>query len=94
MLVPSTTFLIFAALAALIFNLGPELWWRRTVLLVVNVVFLATFAHKAVEFLPFAAFLSLGFVAQRVTRNGSAPRLFWAMLVVTVAAFFWLKRYS
>ncbi|HEX3990956.1 MAG TPA: MBOAT family O-acyltransferase, partial [Acetobacteraceae bacterium] len=50
--------------------------------------------HDPLTFLPFAGFLALGFVAQRSTREGSAPHLFVALLVVTVAAFFWLKRYS
>ncbi len=94
MIVPSLPFLGFAAAAALLFNLGAAAWWRKAVLLAVNVVFLASFSHDPSAFLPFAGFLALGFATQRWTREGSAPRLFVALLVVTLTAFFWLKRYS
>ena len=94
MIVPSLPFLGFAAVAALVFNLGAAPWWRRAVLLVVNVVFLASFSASIASFLPFAGFLALGFLAQRVTRKGSAPQLFIALVVVTLAAFAWLKRYT
>ncbi len=94
MIVPSPQFLMFAAIAALVFNLGASVWWRQSVLLVVNLGFLASFSFDPLAFVPFAGFLALGFLAQRITREGSAPRLFVALLVVTLAAFFWLKRYS
>jgi alginate O-acetyltransferase complex protein AlgI len=103
-IVPSLEFLGFAALAALLYNLGwatpageasgGKILWRRTVLLFTNLVFFASFAHAPQASLPFAGFLALGYIAQRLTRNGSAPRLFVALLIVTVAAFLWLKRYS
>jgi D-alanyl-lipoteichoic acid acyltransferase DltB (MBOAT superfamily) len=93
--VPSIPFLLFAAVAALVFNLrAASGWWREAVLLTANIAFLASFSNDPVAFLPLAGFLALGFVAQSVTREGSAPRLFVALLIVTLAAFFWLKRYS
>jgi D-alanyl-lipoteichoic acid acyltransferase DltB (MBOAT superfamily) len=94
MIVPSFNFLLFAAVAALVFNLSTAVWWRRAVFLAVNIIFLTTFSHDPLTFLPFAGFLALGFVAQHLTRNGSAPRLFVAFLVILIAAFFWLKRYA
>jgi alginate O-acetyltransferase complex protein AlgI len=94
MIVPSFSFLLFAAAAALVFNLRTAECWRRTVLLVVNIAFLASFSRDPISYLPLAGFIAFGFMAQRITREGSTPRLFVALLVVTVAAFFWLKRYS
>ncbi len=94
MIVPSLPFLGFAAVAALVFNLGSASWWRRAVLLVVNLTFLASFSHDAFAFLPFAGFLALGFAAQSVTRQGSVPQLFVALLGAALVVFFWLKRYS
>ena len=44
--------------------------------------------------LPYAAFLALGYVGQTVTRNGKARKLFFTLLVVIPATFFWLKRYT
>ncbi len=94
MIVPSINFLIFAAVSALAFNLVRAAWWRQAVLLITNVAFLLSFSQSVTAFLPFAGFLALGFVAQRLTRDGGAPRLFIALLVLTLTAFFWLKRYS
>jgi alginate O-acetyltransferase complex protein AlgI len=93
-IVPSIPFLVFAAIAALIFNLRAAAWWREASLLAVNVIFLASFSNQPAAFLPFAGFLVLGYAAQRITRAGKAHRLFVAFLLVTLAAFFWLKRYS
>jgi alginate O-acetyltransferase complex protein AlgI len=93
-IVPSIPFLIFAMIGALVFNLGSAGWWRESILLIANIAFLASFSQDPVAFLPYAGFLAVGFIAQSITREGSAPRLFVALLVVTLAAFFWLKRYS
>jgi alginate O-acetyltransferase complex protein AlgI len=92
--VPSLEFLGFAALAALIFNMGTTARWRQAILVAVNIAFLASFSSQPAAFLPFAGFLALGYVAQSITRAGTAHRLFVALLLVTLAAFFWLKRYS
>ena len=94
MIVPSLPFLAFAAIAASIYNISRVRPWRSAVLLVVNLVFLASFSQNVVALIPFATFLVLGFVAQRITRDGSGPRLFVLLLLVTLAMFFWLKRYS
>src|SRR3981189_2893817 len=69
-------------------------WWREAILLAVNVIFLASFSNQPAAFLPFAGFLALGYVAQSIPRAGKAHRLFVALLLVTLAAFFWLKRYG
>ncbi len=94
MIVPSLPFLLFALVAALVFNLRGAEGWRKAVLFVVNVVFFATFARNPVAYLPFVGFLALGYAAQSLTQEGSRPRLFVALVVVTIAAFAWLKRYS
>jgi len=93
MIVPSISFLGFAAVAALIFNLGSSVLWRQVVLLGVNIAFLASFSLNPASFVPFMGFLALGFVAQRRMRQTSSGRLFVALLVLIVLAFFWLKRY-
>ena len=94
MIVPSLPFLAFAGVAALVFRLNNGLAWRRAALLVINLAFVTTFSHSGLALLPFAAFLALGFVAQRYTQEGYAPRLFVLLLLITLTTFFWLKRYS
>lgn len=94
MTVPSLHFLLFAAVAALVFNLSAAVWWRRVILLAANVIFLASFSRDLISFLPLAGFLAFGFVAQRISGNVSGARLFVALLAVIVSTFFWLKRYT
>jgi D-alanyl-lipoteichoic acid acyltransferase DltB (MBOAT superfamily) len=94
LIVPSLPFLAFAAIAALLFNLAATRGWQRIVLLATNLVFFARFSHSPLAFIPFAGFLAMGFIAQRIVRDGAGQRLFPALLIVTTAGFFWLKRYS
>lgn len=94
MIVPSTSFLAFAAVAALLFNLGSAVWWRQAVLLLTNLAFLASFTHDPLAFVPLAGFVGLGFLAQRATWDGARVHLFQALLAVLLLTFFWLKRYS
>lgn len=94
MIVPSPAFLAFAAVAAVIFNLGKAVSWRATVLLATNLAFIASFSQDPRALVPFAGFLALGFIAQAITSDGARPRLFVALLILTVAVFVWLKRYS
>ena len=47
-----------------------------------------------VAYLPFLGFLAVGYAAQSLTREGSRPHLFVTLVIVTIAAFAWLKRYS
>jgi alginate O-acetyltransferase complex protein AlgI len=93
-IVPSLQFLLFGLAAALVFNLSTAIWWRRAALLIVNALFLMSFSSGPESLVPYAGFLCMGYAAQYVMRNGAAPRLFLALLVMTLAAFFWLKRYS
>ena len=93
MIVPSLPFLGFAAAGAVVFNLSKAVAWRRAILLVLNLLFLASFSHDLVAFVPFASFIALGYLAQNAVRRGRSTALFVVMLLVTLAAFFWLKRY-
>ena len=93
--VPSPAFLLFAAVAAIVFNLGRSVTWRQAVLLVVNLLFLASFSTSLLTFVPFAGFICLGYAAYRLTTTGrQASRLFVVLLVLVLVAFVWLKRYS
>lgn len=94
MIVPSVPFLLFALGAAVVFNLSAARGWRAAVLLIVNIAFFASFSHDPIACLPFLGFLAFGFLAQGATGEGSRPRLFVALVVLMVAAFAWLKRYS
>ena len=94
MIVPSLPFLAFAGIAALLFNLSAARNWQQLVLLPANLVFFACFARSPLAFIPFAGFLALGFIAQRIVRDGAGHSAFAALLAMTIAGFFWLKRYS
>jgi D-alanyl-lipoteichoic acid acyltransferase DltB (MBOAT superfamily) len=108
MTVPSATFLLFAAVAAVLFNLVRNRWWRDGVLLAANLVFLASFVldpatlrggadqilARGLELVPYAGFLALGFVLVRWLQAGASTRLHVAAIGLVLAAFFWLKKYT
>jgi D-alanyl-lipoteichoic acid acyltransferase DltB (MBOAT superfamily) len=94
MIVPSFQFFAFAAVAAVIFNLSRALVWQNAVLLVVNVAFLSTFSHDPAALAPFAAFLLIGYAGARLMQSQPKVPIFVPLLVLVIAMFFWLKRYT
>ena len=92
--VPSFTFLAFAAIAALLFNLRAGLAWRRAILLITNLVFFASFSRDLLAYLPFILFLALGFGGLRLVAARRSRGAFLLAALPVIAAFFWLKRYS
>ncbi|MGS0891019.1 MBOAT family O-acyltransferase [Burkholderia stagnalis] len=92
--IPSFQFLAFAAAAALIFNLSRSLIWQNAVFLVVNLLFLATFSRDPVAWIPFAAFLLVGYLSVWGMQTKRLLVAFVPILAAVIALFFWLKRYT
>ena len=100
--VPSAEFLGFGAIVALLLNLGRPLFsrhavsWRNAVMLAANFVFLATFSLSPGAWLPYAAFMAVGYAGLRLMQSGSpaARRLFPLLCALMVFVFIWLKRYT
>lgn len=90
---PSFAFLGFGLAGAVLFNLSGALIWRRLVLLVLNLIFFATFVSGIVGVLPYAGFLLTGYVAVLAQRKYPSQGLFLLFLAITLLEFFWLKRY-
>lgn len=90
----SPTFLIFVLLVVLTLSTVSGARARAWLLLVANVVFLASHADRPLELLPLIAFLLLGYClveALRVTRSSA---LLWGGLALVMTTFVWLKRYA
>jgi D-alanyl-lipoteichoic acid acyltransferase DltB (MBOAT superfamily) len=91
--VPSYQFLAFSILAAVVFHMARGRQLRTAVLLVANVLFLASFSTNPVLWIPFAGFLAFGFVAVRLLQSGRRLRLaVW--VVLTLVLFCWIKKYA
>jgi alginate O-acetyltransferase complex protein AlgI len=90
--VPSFAFLLFALVGAVVFHIVPWRPWRQAVMLVVNLSFFASFApHQPLAYIPFAAFLLLGYVG--LLSHAYRPAG-WAVVISILFAFFWLKKYT
>lgn len=89
----SFAFVGFGILVALLMTVSRALWWRDSVIIVASVVFLASFSHDPVEFLPFAAFIALGFACLRIP-DRYRERTFPFVIIGTVAFFTWIKQYA
>lgn len=94
MTVASSEFLIFAAIACVAYNLLQPLWWRKNILLAANLFFLASFSTSAKAFIPFAAFLVLGYLCLLLIKNWRSRYGFWVLILLMVAVFVWLKKYT
>jgi alginate O-acetyltransferase complex protein AlgI len=94
MTVPSFPFIAFVLVGAALYNLSRSSAWRQAVLLVANILFLASFSTNPVAFLSFAGFLAFGFVSVRLLPVGRASLWFVVALVVALLGFFWLKKYT
>lgn len=94
MTIASFTFLGFALCVVLLYNAHAALGWRKVILLLANVVFLSTFSHRVLTFVPLAAFLALGYAGVRLMQRAHRKIAFAAFVVGTVAVFFWLKKYT
>jgi alginate O-acetyltransferase complex protein AlgI len=92
--VASLPFIGFGVLAACAYNLFRPLWWRQWILFIANVLFLATFARSLAAFVPFAAFLLLGYLGVRAMRKPETRWVFVASLIAVILAFVWLKKYT
>jgi D-alanyl-lipoteichoic acid acyltransferase DltB (MBOAT superfamily) len=90
--VPSLQFLGLAAAAALLFQVSSARVWRQAVMLLVNLVFFASFFRDSVvAYLPFVGFLALGYLALYRTQNRVVG---WSLVGAIVLTFFWLKKYT
>ena len=87
-------FLGFAAVAAGLYNLNSSIAWRQVTLALANLLFLATFATSPGAFLPLLGFLALGYLGIQVAGKVDASLLFWAVVLLLITAFVWLKKYA
>jgi D-alanyl-lipoteichoic acid acyltransferase DltB (MBOAT superfamily) len=93
MTVPSLQFLAFGLIAALVMRLSVGLRWRGVLLLAINLLFLASFAHSPLALLPFFGFVAFGYAGFLLMQSGRKGML--AILVVaTLLLFCWLKKYA
>jgi alginate O-acetyltransferase complex protein AlgI len=92
--VPSFPLLGFALIVALVLSLSHVLCWRQGVLLAANVYFLSTFSHDLVAFLPFAAFLAIGYAGIMSLRRDASIPVFVLFVGLLLGSFIWLKKYT
>jgi alginate O-acetyltransferase complex protein AlgI len=90
----SPTYLAFVAVIVLLFNVGPSPNFRRGILLLANLAFLASFVQSPAQLLPMAGFLALGYLAVRWVARWPRPWLLASSVALIVVVFVILKRYT
>jgi D-alanyl-lipoteichoic acid acyltransferase DltB (MBOAT superfamily) len=91
--VASTPFLDYGLAVCIVYNLNRRLSWRQAVLLIANIGFLTTFSNSPLSWVPFAAFIVLGYLSYLILhhrKRGAAIPL----ILAVIFAFFWLKKYT
>jgi alginate O-acetyltransferase complex protein AlgI len=90
----SSAYLLFVAATVLAFNAWRAPRFRQWVLLLANLVFLASFVQSPEQLAPLAGFLALGYAAVRWVARWPKPWLLGSSVALIVAVFVVLKRYT
>jgi alginate O-acetyltransferase complex protein AlgI len=90
----SPLYLAFVAASVLAFNAWRGLRFRQGVLLVANLVFLASFVRSPQQLAPLAGFLVLGYAATLWVARWSRPWVLGCSVALIVLVFAVLKRYA
>jgi D-alanyl-lipoteichoic acid acyltransferase DltB (MBOAT superfamily) len=91
--VTSLHFIGFAAFAAGIYHLSRSVMWRRTVLLIANLIFLATLSMHWKSYLPLLAFLALGYFGVWMMQRLRSHLAYVLLLGIAIFLFVCLKQY-
>jgi D-alanyl-lipoteichoic acid acyltransferase DltB (MBOAT superfamily) len=89
----SFEFIGFALIVVVAYQLFRSALWRKVVLLTASCWFLSTFTHDYRAYIPFIAFLTLGYLNLQMMKRAPA-RAFLLVLIATILLFVWLKKYS
>jgi alginate O-acetyltransferase complex protein AlgI len=90
----SPVYLAFVVASVLAFNASRALRFRQGVLLVANLVFLASFVRSPQQLAPLAGFLVLGYAATLWVARWSRPWVLACSVALIVFVFAVLKRYT
>ncbi len=89
----SAGFLLFSAAVAIACNLSRHPLWRGWVLLAANLAYLATVSTDPSAFLPFAAFLAIGYAAILASGRRRSGKVLGTLVMALTLGFCWLKKY-
>src|ERR1700685_495388 len=90
----SSVYLAFVTATVLAFNAWREPRYRQWVLLLANLVFLASFVRSVEQLVPLAGFLGLGYAATRWVARWTKRWVLALSVTLIVAVFVVLKRYT
>jgi len=89
----SIEFAAFSIAVVVVLNLLRGMAARLAAILVVNLVFIASFVSAPEQAIPLAGFVAAGYAAVRVAPRVGARGL-WPLIAAVVALFIWLKQYT
>ncbi len=90
----SFTFLLFVLVVVVLVNAAKSVRIRAWLLLVANVVFLASYADRPTELAPLLAFMLLGYGLIEALRRTRSSALLWVGLAFVLGTFVTLKKYA
>ena len=90
----SVPFIAFVALTVIAFHLWSSVQWRRCVLGVANVVFIASYLTNLTQILPLLGFLALGYGGLHLVRLRRTGLALAGTVACVLAAYIVLKRFS
>ena len=94
MTIASFQFLAFSLAVVLLYNASAAVRWRKWILLIADILFLSTFSHNLVAFLPLVAFLIFGYLSVQLMARSHSRSAYIILVAATLLVFFWLKKYT
>ncbi len=92
--VPSLTFFGFVFAVAIGYNAFSSLAWRQGVLVIANLLFLASFTTRVSAWIPYGCFLVAGYTSVCIVHKYRQRALFTAVMLLNILLFAWLKKYT
>jgi alginate O-acetyltransferase complex protein AlgI len=89
----SPTFFLFLFLTVLAFHVSADATYRRAVLAVASIAFVASYATDWVQLVPLAAFLVLGYLLVILAYEAKSSLATAAAMAVILAAYVYLKQF-
>jgi alginate O-acetyltransferase complex protein AlgI len=90
----SLPFLAFVLIAVALFHAAPTAAGKKSVLTLLNLVFLSTFAKDLQQLIPLVAFLVIAWLSAHLVNRCKATWAFIAVLALLIGLFVYLKRYA
>ena len=90
----SISFLVFFIVALVLYGFHENPDYKQVALLVINSVFVASFASSFLNIAPFLIFILIGYASLQIIHGTSHPKRLYVLMALIIGSFIFLKQFS